>query len=459
MNEAYAEKLRKTHTLVWLFLGMLVYKFSMDLAYLYLTEVFGYVLSFNPLKYTLGLVWCVVLFVFIRHTEHRVSSFFLYYIFLFQIVPITSVYALGDHSTAYYALLCLSFLLCELTVGHTGERPLFRRNLIVSRTMTLCFGIGAAAVLLNIIWKNGAPHLSLLNIYTVYEYRSSGAFQIGKYMNYILTWTIFVYLPLGLARALTKRSYSRTLLMGGLMVLLYLYTGHKSMLFGAPFVILLTLWARRKHCYQELFLSGCCGFSIVTMLTYFSEPGSLWYHINNLFTRRVMLLTAQNKFLYYDYFSNRPKLGIYGLFPTWIVKIPSYYEGVNITHDISSIYYDKPDMGTNTGFFAEGYARFGYIGIILLLLLFALLLKQTDRLQDRVGYQLAVGIFVYPVLNLTDGFLLDSLVFGPWTWLTAILLFYMIKTAPPRPRPAGALPRISLRGGGGPRRTGIQCEK
>lgn len=443
MNKSYAAELRKTHTLVWLFLGMLVYKFSMDLGYLYLTKVFDYTLDFNTLKYVLGLLWCVVLFLAIRHMEHRVSSFFLYFVFLFQIVPVTSVYALKDESSAYYHILCLSFLLCELLVGYIGERPLLRRTFPVSRTMTLSYTAAALLLIVYVVVKNGAPHLSLLNIYTVYEYRRSGAFQSSKYMHYMLEWTTKVFLPFGIAWVLANKRYPAAGLTMGALLLLYLYTGHKTFLFAIPFILVGALWARRKNCYQEIFLLGCGGFSILTLLAYFTEPGSMWYSIFSLFGRRVLILSAQNKFLYYDYFSSHPKMGLAGILPTWIINIPNPYAGVNYTHVISEVYYGKPDMGSNTGFFAEGYMRFGHIGTVLLLLLFALLLKQIDRFQERAGYQLAIGLFLYPIFGLSDTHLLDSLLLGPWMFLAALLLFYIPRRMSPEP-PALRLRRKRL---------------
>jgi len=447
MNEAYAAKLQKTHTLIWLFLGMLIYKFSMDLGYLYLVRVFfyDYTLNFNPLKYAVGLLWCVLLFALIRHTEHRVSSFFLYFVFLFQIVPISTVYALNDASTAYYNVLCLSFLLCELAVGYTGERPLLRRAFPVSRIMTLCYAAAAVLLVAYVVAKNGAPHLSLLNIYTVYEYRRSGVFQINKYMHYLLDWTTKVFFPLGIAKTLVDRRYPAACLIMGAMLLIYLYTGHKTFLFAIPFILVCALWARRKHFYRELFLAGCGGFSLLTLLAYFTEPGSLWYYIFSLLGNRVMLLSAQNKFLYYDYFTNHPKMGIYGIFPSWLINIPNPYEELpySYTYDIGAIYYGSSEANVNTGFFAEGVARYGLAMTIPLLLLFALLLKQMDRFQDRSGYPLAVGIFVYPIFSLNDLHLLDSLILGPWMLLTALLLFYKPRRLPPEP-PALRLKRRRL---------------
>ncbi len=433
MSEAYAAKLQKTHTLVWMFLGMLLYKFFMDLGYLYLTRVSDYILAFNPLKYAAGLLWCIVLFLSIRHTERKASTFFLYFIFLFQIVPITSVYAMKDESSSYYHLLCLSFLLCELAVSYTGDRPIFRRTFPVSRAMTLAFTAAALLLLVYLVLKNGAPKWSLLDTSTVYEYRTSGALQLSKYMSYLLQWTAKVFLPFGIAKSLVDRRYPAAGLLMAALLLVYLYTGMKGYLFAIPFILVFTLWARRKNCYQELFLTGCAGFSVLTLLAYFTRPGSPWYYLFSLFVRRVMVLSSQLKFQYFDYFTSHPKLGIYGILPTWILKVPSYYEDVGYTYDIAAIYYNKPEMNANTGFFAEGYMRFGYIGIILLPLLLALLLKLMDRFQDRAGYTLTIGMFIFPILILSDGHLLDSFVFGNWMFLTVILLFYRPRRMPPEP--------------------------
>ncbi len=445
MNEACAAKLQKTHTIIWLFLGMLVYKFSVDLGYLYLNglNAGNYPLSFDPLKYALGVVCCVLLFAPIRHTERRASSFLLYLVFLLQIVPISTVYALSDESTACYAVLCLSFLLCELFVGYTGERPLLRRTFPVSRTMTLCYAAAAVLLVAYVVVKNGAPHLSLLNIYTVYEYRDSGAFQTSKYMQYMLDWTTKVFLPFGVAKALADRRYGAAGLVMGVLLLIYLYTGQKSFLFAIPLILVCALWARRKHFYRELFLTGCGGFSVLTLLAYSTKPGSLWYYIYALFGNRLLLLSAQAKFFYYDYFSTHDKLGLYGVFPRWIIHIPSRYDTVSYTNEIGAIYHGAPDEWLNTGFFAEGHMRFGLFATIPMLLLFALLLKQMDRFQDRAGYPLAVGLFVYPVQVLSDGHLLESLVLGPWMFLAAILLFYKPRRLPPEP-PALRLKRRRL---------------
>lgn len=426
MNEIYSKRFRKSHIIIWLFLGMLVYKFSMDLGFLYLNRISNYSLSFDPLKYALGFFWCVLLFIFIRHTEPRASSFFLYFVFLFQIVPITTIYGLGEYSsTAYYNILCLGFLLCELIVGCTKDPNVFRRNFPISRTMTLGYTAAALLLIVYIIVKNGTPHLSLLNVFAVYEYRRSGILQISKYMHYLLDWTTKVFIPFGIASSLVNKRYLRTIFVSGMLLLLYFYTGNKTSLFAVPFILIGALWSKRENFYQELFLVGCAGFCFMTIFACLSNPGGLWYYIFSLFGERLFIVSAQNKFLYYDYFFTHPKLGLAEIFPRWLISIPNPYLENPYPFDISTIYYNKPEMYSNTGFLAEGYMRFGHIGTLLILLLFALLLKQIDHFQERTSYSLCIGLFIYPFLCLSDGHLLDSFILGNWMFLIAILWFYI----------------------------------
>lgn len=410
-----------------LLLGMLLFKASLDVSYWVelSKDTVTYSKDFSLAKYMIGLLWCFILFFGIRHTERKASSFLLYLMFLFQIVPITTIYSLGNDSSEYYNILCLSFLLCELIVGYVGERDLLIRNLFISRVMCLSFACLACLLLAVVVVKNGLPSLIALDIYKVYELRRSGSFQLGKYMNYILTWTTKVFLPTAIAVCLVKKRYGLAGLCCGGMFLLYLYTGHKIFMFSIPFVLVCTIWAKRKDFYREIYLLGCAGTATVCALYIrFPDSRSIPQTIYSLFVRRSMFLPANNKFKHFDYFCNNPKMGIYGIFPRWIVDIKSHYEDIAYTFDISRIYYGQPNMSSDTGFFAEGFMRFGYLGIFLVLIIFALILRQVDRFQERTSYVLAVGVFAYQVFALGDAQLLGSFVFGPWMILLFFLLFY-----------------------------------
>ena len=424
---------RDTKAVITLFLAMLLLKFSLDVSYwvLLTQESATFRADFSPMKYILGLICCITLFFGFRHTQRKVSVFLLYMVYMLQFIPITTIYALGNDSTEYYLSLFFAFLLCQMLVGWTKDHPVLERNTAISKTMCLGFAGITALTLGLIILKNGVPSLTALNLLNVYELRSSGSFQLSKYGSYLLGFAVTVLLPMMITKCLLKKRYLLAGLACGVIFLLYLYSGHKTYLFSVPLVVVGVLWAKRENFYQEFFITGSLGFSALSLLTcvFSNETGLLRRYLYPLFIRRTMFVSANNKFKYFDYFSQRPKMGLGGIFPRWLFPIENPYETIRYNYEISEIYYGAPEMNSNTGFLAEGYMRFGHLGTFLVLILFAILLKQTDRLQKRASYAMALGIFIYPVFALADAHLLDSFVSGPWLILLLILLFYKERSA------------------------------
>ena len=146
---------------------MLIFKFACDLGYwiLLTPDTITYKAEFNPIKYVNGLLWCFILFWGIRHEKHKVSTFMLYLVFVMQIIPITTIYSMGNDNSIYYNSLCLSFLLCELFVGWIEIRQRFDRNQILSKLLIISFYIGIIFLSIIIVVRNGLTSLTALNIY------------------------------------------------------------------------------------------------------------------------------------------------------------------------------------------------------------------------------------------------------------------------------------------------------
>lgn len=420
------KKKKEIGTVIILFIGMIAFKIAIELGYYWLSfqDSLSFPMNFSLIKYIFSTFCSVVLFFAIRHNSGLASSFFLYLVYLFQIIPISTVYAFGDRNSVFYAVLCLAYLLCCLVVGFSDNKEKIQRNNILSKAVAGGYSLIALLLIALVVLKYGLPSLQALNIYSVYELRESGEFELGKYANYLFTWTTAVILPSGIALCITKRKYVLMAVLSGIMLMLYLYSGHKTFLFAIPFVVICAFWSRRPSFYKELFVVGCFGFLLLVILLWVSPVAEvLFQRVFSLLGRRVLYVPANNKFHYYEYFSTRPKMGIGGIIPRWLFYVPNHYENIPYTYEISAIFYGKPDMNSNTGFLAEGYMRFGHLGTFLILLLFAIILKQVDRFQERVGYSLAVGVFIYQIYSLSDAYLLESLVLGPWMLLILILLF------------------------------------
>ena len=226
--ERLKSRQRDLKTIVALFLGMLLFKFSLDISYwlLMTQEAETFRGDFSPLKYALGLICCITLFFGIRHSQQNVSSFMLYLVFVLQFIPITTIYALGNDSTEYYISLFFAFLLCEVIVAWTKDSSVLERNTFISKTMHLGFVGITILTLALIILKNGVPSLTALNLLNVYELRSSGSFQLSKYGSYLLGFAVTVLLPMMITKCLLKKRYLLAGLSCGVIFLLYLYSGH-----------------------------------------------------------------------------------------------------------------------------------------------------------------------------------------------------------------------------------------
>ena len=421
-NKVPSKKMQKQ---MILFLAMLLFKCALEYGYWNLLSIdkITYTFDFNYAKYINGFICCTILFWGIEHEKKKVSSFFLYMIFLLQIIPITVIYSLGNDNALYYNCVCFGFLICEFLVSVSIVE---KRNIVIKDLSNIVYvGLVFLLVILvfNIIKTNGKPSLTALNIYAVYELRSSGAFSINKYLGYILNWSVTVILPLIISKKLVEKKYISAIVFCAIIFILYLYTGSKTYLFSIPLIIVAVLWAARENFYYEIFTIASIGFSIMTFL---SNKSSVLYEIFSLIGRRVMLLSANNKFKYFDFFSKNEKMGIAGIFPTWIINVENPYpEGIG--YIIAREYFNNPVMNSNTGFLAEGYMRFGWFGLFLSMILLAVILRMMDSFEKRNGYRLCIGCCIYIIFMLSDAHLMDSLVLGPWMLMIMILLVYKEK--------------------------------
>lgn len=409
-----------------LFFCTMAYKFALDVAYVLYRQwmPFRYADISNG-KYALSLTWCIVFFFLIRHSNRLSSSFFLYLIYAFQIIPISTVYAMDNEDSVYYFSVCGSFALCVFLVNFVRDPDFYVRSETVSRIMIPAFIALVLLLMVDIIARNGMPRSMFLAFSDVYELRRSGWFQTGKFFSYILDYARQVFIPACITTFIIKRKYLYAFSFVGIMILLYLYNGLKSLFFGAILVALSAFCSRRKNSYYEVFIGISCFFVLLIIGFYlFAWRGGFFYKGYLLIIDRCLFTPAKLKFQYYDFFKTNPRLGFYSILPSWLVPAENPYPYMPITNLIAMRYYNKPLMSANTGFLAEGYSHFGHIGTVLELVTLAVILKQMDYFQRRTSYSTTIGFFTYAFYTLIDGPLFTSLGFGTWMLIVLILIFY-----------------------------------
>lgn len=406
----------------------IIYKATLDLSYFIILtkDAITYPLEFNGIKYLNGWIWCVLLLLFIHHDKKAISTFAVFLIYALQIVPITTVYSISNKDAFMYNYLCLIFLIFEVFAGW-GEKKYITVSHI--KNITKYVIVVSVLIILYVIFQmyryNGLPTLTALNIWNVYKLRGSGILRQTKYAGYMRQWIMEVIIPFLFAITITKKKYVYTIVLCAIEIVIYLYTGLKGYLFGIPLTIIILFWAKRRSFYHEFTRIFLGGFSILGLIAaVINNEASIWGRLYSLFVRRVMMVPAVNKFSYFDYFSQHPKFGLYGMIPYILLPFKSPYEGKRIGNIIADIYYDRPAMNSNTGFFAEGYMRFGLWGMILEFLVLLFFLRLMDKMQEKTSLQFVIGAYTYPIYLLADGHLLDQLFFGTWMIIFLILVFY-----------------------------------
>ena len=421
MGKKEFKKIFLTYFLMLLFAAGLIYGYVNHLS---IVQEDIYPVRMNPIKLIYGWMWLTGLFCLIEHGEEKASAFLLHFFFSLQMIPITVIYALKDENTLFYTVICISVLICEVIVRFVPVKIKKFNYAVSCNKFIIAVFIGLLVLFMIQTYRNnGLPTLTALNIYDVYKLRSSGLYQISKYGGYLQAALIKVIIPILLLIALTSHHYIGVIIVFFMEVLIYLYAGQKSFLFTGVLVIGATWWLSQKKLADKFWYLFYGGLSGICFFIHFDLVLSVF----RLIVRRIFLLSANNKFFYYDFFSSHPKEGLAGIFPIRIIPIESNYgQGYpdGYTFQIGDIYYGAPEMNCNTGFIGEGFLRFGFAGILIEFLLFALLLKLIDRFQKQTSYIFAVGAAISFVFGLNDGHMISQLLFGYWTiWLIFILLY------------------------------------
>ena len=220
---------------------------------------------------------------------------------------------------------------------------------------------------------------------------------------------------------MVEKRYVKSMIVFALELIIYLYAGEKSFLFVGIMVIGVVGWSMRKNFHKNFW---ACFLSASIVSCFGVNINSIIKNIYSIIYRRVMIDSACNKFLYYDFFKTNPREGWAGVFPRWLINVTSNYSDMHYSYLIAAKYHDRPEMQANTGFLAEGYLRWGVLGIFVVLIVFAFCLELIDGLQERTNYSFALGVGINFVFGLADGHLVNTMIFGyNMVWLFFVLFY------------------------------------
>lgn len=416
----------------------ILYKLSLDAMYVWAASpAFSYgglIYSPSGWKYLLSNVLYFAMFAYLPRREKDIAAFLLHLQFVFTLAPMMTIYGLVNRSTVYM----LFVFACAMLQIYLLKRPVSPHGMIhirgIQNYVTVAFGILVVFCLFTPMLYNGILDIPTL-IDGFREYGINYVYHIRDTMEYppgfslIFNWIAKVVLPFGIVIFLDRKKYLLSLLCLMFQFCFFLETGHKLLLF-MPFPILFVyLCAKLGHLVKLMYV-GLTVLSLATVLTYQMDKGTAnaaGTLLCGMVAVRAILGPANNKFLFYDCFSEYPKLYFSDGQIGSMFGLTYPYAGGN--GQVIYAYDGGEFLGSNscTGYWGDAYSQMGFLGVFLMALLFAMVLRGIQQYDRKETFPILAGMFSIQIIMLNDNALLTTLFTNGMLLAFLLVLIYLSK--------------------------------
>ena len=278
--------------------------------------------------------------------------------------------------------------------------------------MTVALGVLLLFTLVIPVLYNGFEGINAFDLDYIYAMRARATYPPG--FGYVLNWATNTILPFAFLIFLNRRHYGLAALCAALQVLFYMETGSKfTLLILAP-ILAAYLLSRTGHLLKLLYLGFVCiclavviGYQLDSTATDSAlHPGVL---LNAIVGIRAMFHPADNKFNFYEYFSQHPKIhfsdGIIGkMFSLTYPYAGSSGQVINAAEGAEFL-----SANMNTGYLGEAYAQLGFPGIFLMAALLGFILRALSGYDRKETFPVLTALFSVYIIILNDGALFTTL--------------------------------------------------
>ncbi|NHW03469.1 hypothetical protein [Stutzerimonas degradans] len=400
------------------YLLMLAFRFFLDASYfLFVNPVFGYSgfsLGFSGVTY--GLSWLIYLVSLpvLRARIFVISDYFFITFVLFVIAPITSLYGLTGWSVRPVVVTVFSFFLLFFIVKSSRVKvPYFP---VVRQGNNLAIFISSGMMLFLVVWYFISGASFNLNFASVYDFRAENAeLSSGGILAYTNNWTYKIFSIFFISYFLWKKNWFLVVLGCLAQVVFYGYSAHKSVLFSLLLIFGIWFWFGRSDKAYVLPL-GLIFVFCGGLFFYFALDHLV---LGSMLIRRVFYIPAYLTYQYFDFFSSNQFVYWSNSFLSGFVDYP--YD-LSISMTIGQ--YEGSGGGANNGYISSGYAHFGYWGVFIYTVIFALVLRFLDVVTKNSGV-LWLGLAI-SIVPLRDALISSDLLTTLLTHGLIVIIFLVL---------------------------------
>lgn len=421
---------------IYLVISLILYKIVLELFYVivisprYAYE--GLVYHGRAWKYIFSwLIYAYMIFILPKQQE-GIKECFLHVQFAVTVAPMVVFYALADKSTSYLLMTIIvisieTFILCRKEKIHIGINVRGLQSYMTVFMFAFAFGI-----YLTILLYGGFYGVKSFDLNYLYEIRKVAYYP--RILGYFIGWLTSAVIPFYILYFLNKKKYIFSIMLIGLSLLLYMTVGNKNIYLSLFVILSVYVVTHLKVLILGMYIgiAGICS-TLMGMFIIEEKVGLSIFTIigSSLVGERFLFIPALNKFLYYECFSEFPKVGFsdgmigkfFGLtYPYNGSMGQTVYAYLNNGHLFES--------NSNTGYLGDSYGQAGFWGMLIIGVLLAFFVKLLCNIGQNMDKGIMCSLLVLLAVILNDGAFITIFLTSGWI----ILLLLMIVYAEPKGR-------------------------
>lgn len=398
----------------------IIYKLILDIIYInWVHPIYwytGFDLNFDIYRILISIIFFISILVILPRRESKIYELIMHTQAIFMIIPMITIYEFTYHSGIFMTMIVIVFYLQSLILRILPPLKVKKINLNQNKMIRL-FWLFTILVYIYLL-RTQKIHFSVFDFNSTLMYDIRSEQDFNNVMSYLVNWQFRVVTPFLAVYYFLKEKYSLVFACSFLQILMYTIVSRKEVIFSIALVaFVLFIWKFKLSLIRSL-LSAINIFSIIFIFIY--EIFNQLYPLAIIPTR-LIFVPARNKFWHYEFFKTNKKL--------------FYSEGLigkifnlDYPYNASVGYVVSGGKGnSNTGYLAYAYDNAGFLGMLLITLVFILLIYLISSYTENDDTLLAFSVIIYPIIVLNDGDLLSLLLTGGFVINIFIFMIFKIR--------------------------------
>lgn len=389
------------YILHWVYLNLITDQFRY-MGYYYTTP--------NPESIVYMVLAAIVTAWFLPARINRPSALVLWLLYVVAVAPSILVptytgYLTDGQAATSGAAIAGCYILATLLTKRTKPIAPFRAD-VSPTTFWLLVGLVSAGIYAVVAVTLGLrlQFVSLFDVYDLRDEYKAGLAGASGIVGYLVSTQANVINPLIITRGIYSKRWGLVLIGALGQAILFSGTGFKTILFSLPALILFALMFRANLQPRAIWiLWGATIMAIAAAIIDNIQGGITW---TTLFARRFLLTPGMLMSAYVAYYNEHDFAQLaHSVLAPWVQNqyqfAPARMIGMSIT--------GNPGAAFNANIFADGYANFGYAGMVGAALILGVYLRVVDRVAHGLPVAVSGLILIMPAIALSNTSVLTAM--------------------------------------------------